>query len=50
MSSFYDSYIGTSEQERREMLTTIGKSDIMELFSDIPSDIVLNDSLNIPGP
>ena len=33
MSTFYESYIGTSEEERKEMLKIIGKDNIMDLFS-----------------
>lgn len=50
MKSFYESYIGTSAKEREQMLSDIGKSDIMDLFSEIPSEILLKESLNIPGP
>jgi len=50
MSTYYESYIGTSEQERQEMLKDIGKSDIMELFADIPEDLILDNPLDIPGP
>ena len=41
MSTFYESYIGTSEEERKEMLKIIGKDNIMDLFADIPNDLVL---------
>ena len=50
MSTFYDSYIGTSEEERKEMLKIIGKNSIMELFSDIPADLVLKHPIDMPGP
>ena len=50
MSTFYDSYIGTSEEERKEMLKIIGKNSIMDLFSDIPADLVLKRPIDMPGP
>ena len=50
MNKFYESYIGTSEEEREEMLREIGKSDIMELFSDIPESLILSEDIAIPGP
>ncbi len=48
--SFYESYIGTSESERNEMLTAIGMSDILELFSEIPEGILLKKPIELPGP
>ncbi|MGB1811062.1 MAG: hypothetical protein ACPHM3_01185, partial [Candidatus Kariarchaeum pelagius] len=50
MSTFYESYIGTSEEERKEMLKIIGKDNIMDLFSDIPNDLVLKSPIEMPGP
>jgi glycine dehydrogenase subunit 1 len=50
MTSYYESYIGTSQQERNDMLAELGYNDIMDLFSDIPSDLIQNTELNIPGP
>ncbi|MHA2502187.1 MAG: aminomethyl-transferring glycine dehydrogenase subunit GcvPA [Candidatus Kariarchaeaceae archaeon] len=50
MSSFYESYIGTSEEERKAMLEEIGMNDILDLFSDIPEDLILDSPLPIPGP
>lgn len=50
MNKFYESYIGTSEEEREEMLRDMGKNDIMELFSDIPESLILKDDIAIPGP
>ena len=50
MTSFYESYIGTSEEERREMLSIIGKNNISDLFSEIPEDLIYKDNINIPGP
>ena len=46
----YSSYIGTSPEEQKEMLETIGKSNIEELFSDIPKDLILDEFVDIPGP
>jgi glycine dehydrogenase subunit 1 len=50
MNKFFDSYIGTSEEERKAMLAEMGKSDIMELFSDIPQSLILNSDIDMPGP
>lgn len=50
MNKFYESYIGTSEEERKAMLAEMGKSDIMELFSDIPQSLILDSDIDIPGP
>ena len=46
----YSSYIGTSPDEQDEMLRTIGKSDVKELFGDIPQDLILDDFIDILGP
>ncbi len=44
-------YLPTGVEEiRREMMKEIGISDIDELFKDIPSEVKLERSLQIPGP
>ena len=40
-------YIPLTEQDKKEMLETIGANSITELFGDIPKDILLNRDLNI---
>lgn len=50
MTDYYESYIGTSKEEREEMLASINKSDILELFSDIPKELLFDGDMNIPGP
>ncbi|MCE5125184.1 aminomethyl-transferring glycine dehydrogenase subunit GcvPA [Staphylococcus aureus] len=40
-------YIPLTEKDKQEMLQTIGAKSIGELFSDVPSDILLNRDLNI---
>lgn len=49
-SEGYKSYIGTSASEQQAMLEAIGKKDVLELFSDVPSEYILNDYIDIPGP
>jgi len=44
-------YLPTGVEEiRREMMKEIGIDDIDELFKDIPSEVKLSRSLQIPGP
>ncbi len=50
MTNYYESYIGTSQQERQDMLSQIGYTDILELFSDIPQSLILKESIDVPGP
>ncbi|CDR29189.1 aminomethyl-transferring glycine dehydrogenase subunit GcvPA [Staphylococcus schweitzeri] len=40
-------YIPLTEEDKQEMLQTIGAKSIGELFGDVPSDILLNRDLNI---
>ncbi|BCN88479.1 aminomethyl-transferring glycine dehydrogenase subunit GcvPA [Staphylococcus argenteus] len=40
-------YIPLTEEDKQEMLQTIGAKSIRELFGDVPSDILLNRDLNI---
>ncbi len=40
-------YIPLTENDKQEMLQTIGAKSIGELFGDVPSDILLNRDLNI---
>ncbi len=47
---FYESYIGTSKEERELMLKEINKNNIMELFNDIPNELILNEPIDISGP
>ena len=43
-------YLPLTEENRNEMLDTIGIEKVDELFSDVPSDIELNPKLNLPPP
>lgn len=40
-------YIPLTDQDKQEMLDTIGAKSISELFGDIPADILLDRNLNI---
>ena len=42
------SFIPHSDADRRAMLDRIGVSQIMELYSDIPDDLILKEPLDIP--
>ena len=43
-------YIPNTPEVCREMLQTIGVTSIDDLFSDIPPEVRLRESLKIPGP
>lgn len=43
-------FLPHTEEDRQEMLKAIGVNSIAELFSDIPSNVLLNRPLDIPGP
>ena len=42
------SYVPNSKTEREEMLKTVGVSSIMDLFSAVPSEMLLKDGAPIP--
>ena len=42
------SYIPSTPEERREMLSEIGMKDYRELYADVPESVYLNEPLNIP--
>lgn len=42
-------YISNTDEQRKEMLDTIGVSSILELFRDIPQNLILKDKLKIPS-
>lgn len=44
------SYIPKTDAERKEMLQSIGKNNVEELFNHIPKGVRLNREMNIPGP
>lgn len=44
------SYLPHTAEDRQEMLAAIGVKDTMDLFCDIPEQIRLHRSLNLPGP
>ena len=41
-------FIPNTDEQRKEMLTTIGVDSIQDLFRDIPEQAILNDLLKIP--
>lgn len=43
-------FLPHTEEERREMLKTIGLETMEQLFADIPPEVRLQQPLNIPGP
>ena len=43
-------FLPHTEEDRREMLKTIGVKSIEELFADIPAEVMMKRPLNIPGP
>jgi glycine dehydrogenase subunit 1 len=43
-------YLPLTEEDRRQMLTTIGVSDFDELIADIPKSVRLQSPLNLPRP
>lgn len=42
-------YISNTEKQKKEMLDAIGVSDVLDLFSDIPKELILKGRLNIPS-
>lgn len=44
------SYVPNTVEERREMLKTLGLSEMDELFADIPAELKLNRELDLPAP
>ena len=43
------SYVPNTERERQEMLSAIGLKDMMDLYVDVPSEMLLQ-SLDLPVP
>ncbi len=43
-------YIPNTDQDRQEMLQTIGVTSVDDLFVDIPDAITFNRALDLPGP
>ena len=41
-------YLPNTEQDRQEMLETIGVKDIMDIFSDIPEEVRRKEKMNLP--
>ncbi len=51
MEKPYYSLLGISPQEREKMLEVIGIKDVMELFSDLPKEVILDKAPVLPfGP
>ena len=42
------SYVPSTREERQEMLHTVGVSDYRELYRDVPAEMYLEKSLNLP--
>jgi glycine dehydrogenase subunit 1 len=42
------SFVPHSDADRREMLAKVGVSDVRDLYSDIPSNLVLEEDLDVP--
>ena len=42
------SYVPSTPAERQEMLEAIGLRDFMDLYKDVPQDMLLKDGLNLP--
>jgi glycine dehydrogenase subunit 1 len=43
-------YLPNSDSDRAQMLRTIGKGSINELFEQIPADLQISGTLRLPGP
>lgn len=41
-------YVSNTEEQKKEMLDTIGARNILELFKDIPQELIVKRRLNIP--
>ena len=41
-------YISNTEEQKKEMLEAIGVKNVLELFKDIPPELILKRNLNIP--
>lgn len=46
----FQSYLGIGSEEADQMLSELGIGSILDLFSDVPSHLLLKDPLEIPGP
>ncbi len=46
----YQSYLGISPEEEQQMLKELGLTSTMDLFSDVPSHLLLKEPIQIPGP
>ena len=42
-------YLPNTEQDRQDMLEVIGAKDIMDLFSDIPENVRLDEPMDLPA-
>lgn len=41
-------YLPNTEKDRQEMLETIGVKDVMDLFSDVPKEVLRNEKMDLP--
>lgn len=42
-------YISNTEEQKKEMLETIGVNEVLDLFKDIPKELILKDKVNVPS-
>ena len=42
------SFVPHSDADQREMLATVGVSDVRELFADVPAGLLLDRDLDVP--
>ena len=43
-------YLPNTDQDRQAMLDKIGVKDIMDIFSDIPKNVLREGKMNLPEP
>ncbi len=42
-------YVPNTEEQKKEMLEAIGVNNVLELFKDIPQNLILKNNLKLPG-
>lgn len=42
-------YLSITDEQRKEMLYTIGLKSLDEMYADVPADLILKDELNLPS-
>ena len=48
--NYYSPYIGTSKNEQLKMLEKIGCSSFLDLFKEIPDELLNKENIDIEGP